>query len=280
VSDLQQSYSHCEALLRDRDIDAWLAGLFAPERSRRHLHALYAFSNEIARIAYIVSEPALGEIRLQWWAEAIAGERAQESAANPVCAAVLDTMRIARLPVEPLLALIEARRFDLYHDPMPSLADLEGYCGETVSALFRLAALALCEGEEAGGADACGHAGVAFGLTSILADLPRHAARGRCFLPSDLLARHGALPEAAAAGVVSEPLLAALAELRACARDHLTAACGHGDALDIRARPALALLALVEPCLRRMERRGYDPFASDVRPPQWRRQWALWRWSL
>jgi phytoene synthase len=26
-----------------------------------------------------------------------------------------------------------------------------------------------------------------------------------------------------------------------------------------------------------MQRSDYDPFATAVDPPQWRRQWALWR---
>ena len=38
---------------------------------------------------------------------------------------------------------LEARIFDLYDDPMPGRAELEGYCGETASALIQLAALVL-----------------------------------------------------------------------------------------------------------------------------------------
>ena len=38
---------------------------------------------------------------------------------------------------------LEARIFDLYDDPMPTRADLEGYCGETASALIQLAAMVL-----------------------------------------------------------------------------------------------------------------------------------------
>ncbi len=45
-----------------------------------------------------------------------------------------------RLPVEPLSRLIEEHQFDLYNDPMPSMAALEGYVTDTSSALFSLAA--------------------------------------------------------------------------------------------------------------------------------------------
>jgi phytoene synthase len=232
------------------DRDAWLASLFAPAASRRHVQALYAFAREIARVPDIVSQPTLGEIRLQWWIEALEGARAGEAASHPVASAVLDTIRAFQLPSQALVALVEARRFDLYADPMPSLNDLEGYCGETHGALMRLASMVIA-GRDPQGAAAAGHAGVALGIVRILGRLPAQAARSQCFLPRDLLSRHGALPEAVAAGVTA-------------------------DAMDREARVALLPVAVVEPILRRMEARGFDPFRDNAEPPQWRRQWALW----
>ena len=35
------------------------------------MFALYAFNYEIARVREIVREPMLGQIRLQWWREAV-----------------------------------------------------------------------------------------------------------------------------------------------------------------------------------------------------------------
>ena len=272
------SFSYCEQMLREHHRVIWLSSLFCPADKRRYLQALYAFDREIARIPSIVSEPSLGEIRLQWWREVVQGERRQEAAANPVSAALMETVASNKLPTASLSNYLEARRFDLYNDPMPSIGDLEGYCGETSSALFRLASLILCDGADPSGADACGHGGVAFKLTQILQALPAHAARGRCYLPKDVLARHGALPEAVAAGVVTEPLRKALAELRKTVRTHLTAARSATQTLDQRARPALVLLSQVEPLLKRMERKGYEPFADHIALPQWRSQWAMWRW--
>lgn len=275
---LRAAYETCEANLRggaEADRDHWLACLFAPAESRPHLHALYAFAREAARVPEIVSQPALGEIRLQWWIEALEGQRAGEAAAHPVAAALLDTIARFNLPSSALIALLEVRRFDLYADPMPSLNDLEGYCGETCSALLRLAALIVAGGRDPGGADAAGHAGVALGLARILVDLPHHAARGACYLPADVLRRHRALPEAAAAGVSSPALAKTVAELRAHARSHIAKAWDCAASMEASARVALLPLALAEPLLRWSQRR--DPFSA--RPPlaQWRRQWSLWR---
>lgn len=276
-------YDYCAALLAEGDRDRWLASLFIPEAKRKHVQALYAFSLEMARIRDVISEPRLGEIRLQWWREVLEGERAGEGAQNPVSAALLETMTACRLPAAPLVNLIEARRFDLYADPMPSLNDLEGYCGETCSVLFRLAAMIIgdpaSDPDAAAIADAAGHAGVAYALTGILRALPWHARRGQCFLPGDVLARHGALPEAAAAGLASPALLAALAELRARAREHLALADAAIARIPGNIRPAFVPLAVTPLYLRAMEKRGYQPFESLIEPPQWRRQWAMWRWS-
>src|ERR1700730_16489819 len=64
--------SPAAALVRRHDRDRFQTALFAPARDREALFALYAFNYEIARVRESVREPMLGQIRLQWWREAIA----------------------------------------------------------------------------------------------------------------------------------------------------------------------------------------------------------------
>jgi hypothetical protein len=194
-----------QAFVREADRDRFLASLFAPEDVRPHLFALYAFKAEIAMIRDRVSAPPPGEMRLQWWREFLAGPRRAEGEGNPVGAALMRAVDFGRLPIEPLMALLDARTFDLYDDPMPTVKDLEGYCGETSSVLIRLASLLLGRGQDLGGAEAAGHAGVAYAVTGLLRALPRHAAQGRCYVPKDILARcarrgEGAGPPASRGG--------------------------------------------------------------------------------
>src|SRR5262249_31450842 len=124
---IQAAYGYCEALLREADKDRFVATLFAPAAVRPALYALYAFNIEIARIRELIHEPMAGEIRLQWWTDAVGGSRAGEAAAHPVASALLSAMTHYGLPVERLTALIGARRFDLDNEPMGTLADLEAY---------------------------------------------------------------------------------------------------------------------------------------------------------
>src|SRR5437763_2158864 len=59
------------ALVRRHDRDRFQTVLFAPAARREALFALYAFNYEIARVRESITQPMLGQIRLQWWRENI-----------------------------------------------------------------------------------------------------------------------------------------------------------------------------------------------------------------
>ena len=273
---LGEAYAHCESLARSRDRDRWLGALFAPEPARPHLHALSAFNYEVGRLREIVREPLAGELRLTWWRDALT--RA-EASGHPVAAALLDTIARFDLPTTLFENHIAARQFDLYDDPMPSLNDLEGYCGETASSLFQLAALILADGRDVGAADASGHAGVAYAIAGLLRALPLTSARGQVYLPRDLLERHGVSAEGVRQRRAGAGMAAALRELCAAARGHLAKAEARIAQLPREVRAAYAPLAVAPGYLARLERRADAPFGAVVEVPQWRRQWALWRWA-
>ncbi|MEY3551943.1 MAG: hypothetical protein RL735_291 [Pseudomonadota bacterium] len=276
MSALAEHYASCADMLRKEDPDRFFACLFAPEAKRPHLHAIYAFSLELARIREIVSEPMAGEIRMQWWRDALSGEARGDVSAHPVAAALLDTISTFGLPAQALRELIESRSFDLYDDPMPTRVDLEGYCGETSSSLLRLASIILAEGRDPGGADAVGHGGVAYAITGLLRALPWHAARGQLYLPGDILARHGVTREDILSGKMSQGLSHALAEVRMLARHHCEAALAAASQMEPAARSALMPLAVVPLYLARMEKASYEPFRTLVTAPLWRRIYAFW----
>lgn len=277
MADPQSNFAHCEALVREADPDRYWATLFAPEGKRPYLHALHAFNYEIARVRESVREPMIGEIRLQWWRDALQGEARGDVRANPVAAAVDDTIVKFRLPRQSFVDLIDARIFDLYDDPMPTLNDLEGYCGETSSSLIQLSSIVLCDGADPGTADAAGHAGVAYAVTGLLRAFPLHARQGQLFVPEDILTRHGVVREDIVTGRGGPGLTGAIADLRAIVRKHLGQVRILRSTIPDAAAPAFRPLALVEPYLKQMEGRDYDPLHTPVDLPQWRKIWALWR---
>jgi phytoene synthase len=266
-------FDHCAALVRQADRDRYLATLFAPAAHRDALYALYAFNGEIARVREAARAPMPGEIRLQWWREVLSGERDGEAAANPVAAALRETLRHYRLAPEPLAALIDAHAFDLYEEPMASVGDLTRYGMQTEGAVLGYAC-AILGADEQSIVPLVMNAASATVIAQTLSRLARHAARRQLFLPLDLLTEHGVDPETIFARQGSESLSAVLAVLRARARWYL----GLAEPQPIPAGivPALLPVALIGPTLRRLERAGDDPFSVTPLPP-WRRQWLLWR---
>lgn len=266
-------FDHAAEVVRVADRDRYLADLFAPVEMRGHLFVLHAFNAEIARVRESVVEPGIGEIRLQFWRDALHGD----GGGHPVGQGLIDTIAAFSLPFAAFDKLVDARRFDLYDDPMPSLNDLEGYAGDTSSSLFQLAAIILAGGRDPGTAEIAGLGGVAYALTGLMHALPIHASRGQIYLPADLILAHAVDPGDILAGRASPELHAALAELRSVALARLESARKLAVDLDSSLLPALLPLALVEPQLRAMERGKFEPFDMRAGPSQLRRQWLLWR---
>ena len=273
---MQQAFAHCEALVRAADRDRFLATLFAPRERRGALFALYAFNVEIARVREVVRDPVAGEIRLQWWSDVLAGDGRGEIDAHPVAAALRASVARYGLPPERLQTTISARRFDLYDEPMATLADLEAYADGASSSLIALAAQIL-NGDGASDIDALSHhAGLAHAIAGLLKAFPFHAARGQLFVPLELLERHGADREDVRIGRATPQLRSALADLRDSARRHLRQAQDMARTVSPDAMPALLPVALAGATLARMERGDYDPFVPVEIAP-WRRQWLIWR---
>lgn len=271
---MTSSFAHCAALVRATDKGRFLASLFVPAGNRGALHALYAFDIDIAAVATRVREPLAGEVRLQWWRDVLEGRRLEEARAHPVADALLRTVSKHRLASDLLAGAVDARGFDLYREPMRSLEELETYARRTDAAIFAAAARVLGAAEDPALDHVAFHAGAATTMVGVLRQLPRHAARGQRYVPLDLLARHAVAAEDVAARQRSPGLLAALDDLRTVARQHYEA----GERL-IRELPAPSRAAFLPGALVPLQldaMRGADPFAPPE-PPQWRKQWRLWR---
>jgi phytoene synthase len=271
------AYAHCEALVHTSDKDRYLAALFAPAAARPHLHALYAFASEIARVRAVAREPLPGEIRLQWWRDALSGDARGEVSASPVAAALIDTIIRCDLPKDRLIALIDAYAFDLYDDAMASLADLDAYAERTSSALLALAAQILGGKADAEASmAAAAPAGIAWGVAQRLRSFPRDLARRQMFVPLDLLARHGVTRSEVEARHNTAGLRAALADLRGHARAAFARFAAAAPDVPEPCAPAFLLTTLTPQLLAKLDAAAADPF-TEVEVPQWRRQWALWR---
>jgi 15-cis-phytoene synthase len=267
----------CADLVRSHDFPRYAATLFVPAAQRRGLLALYAFNVEISRVHEQVSQPLPGEMRLQWWTDMLAGAGHGGVEGNPVAAELKLAIASWRLPVERLSRLIDEHQFDLYNDPMPTMAALEGYLDDTASALLSLGArIAGCQSDAI--EHLARHAGLAQGIAQVIAALPRDASRRQLLVPQQVLQSHGVDIEQVFAGKPIPKLRAALDQLTAEAQGHLKTALALLQSAPPQARPVFLPLSLVARDLARMSRADNDPFMPRA-SSRFRTLWTLWRAS-
>jgi 15-cis-phytoene synthase len=277
-SDDKDAAAFCADLVRSHDFARYAATIFVPADMRRALLALYAFNVEITRVRDQVSQALPGEIRMQWWTDLLDGHAHGSAEANPVAAELMQVIQSAELPVEVLSRLIEEHQFDLYNDPMPTMAALEGYLNDTSSALFALAAR-IAAGPPSPEIDHLArHAGLAQGFVRVIATLAYDASRRQLFLPQQVLTEHGSDLEEVFGGKLTPRLRAAAEQLLAEARRHLDTAYRLLADVPAEMRPVFLPLAVVRRDLKRFSQAENDPFAPQP-PSRFSTLWTLWRAS-
>lgn len=241
--------------LRRADPDRYLSTLYAAPDKRPDLTTLYLFNAEIAAIRDRVRDALPGEVRIQWWRDTLAAGSKAESG-HPLAVALLDVIARHSLPPDAFDRYLEARIFDLYDDPMPSRADLEGYCGETASALIQFSALILEPEAAPEFASAAGHAGCAQAIAGLVRLLPLHRARGQCYVPADILAAVGAAREDIIDGRDEEAAMRAMTALIELGREHAMQFTSEAHGMPVSLRPAFLPAALALPYLKKAAKAG------------------------
>jgi len=257
------SNAYCADLLQQGDRDRYLTSLYAPPEKRMALHALYALNLELARVAEVVSEPLLGEIRLQWWREALDGIYAgvpRHHAVVEALARMIDETGLEREIFEPL---IDARASDLEEAPFGSLDDVVCYLGDTSSTVMALAARILAPDADQ---NAARPGGVAWGLAGIVRSIGFHAGQGRCLLPRDLL-NEQKLDAHDLVHRRMSPELGAVVRHLVQTGEQMIAECRRlVSDIPRTAVPAYLPVTLAASDFRALRRVGYNPFSLEGRP--------------
>jgi NADH dehydrogenase [ubiquinone] 1 alpha subcomplex assembly factor 6 len=254
-------------LVQRHDHDRFLASLFMPGDRRAAVWALLAFNLEIARVREVVSQPIIGQIRLQWWRDALdeiyTGKPQRRHEVVDPLATAIEAYRLTRTHFD---TLIDGREFDLGDEPPANLAALERYLEKTSSRLIDLQLEIL--GVEAPAAFEAGRAvGIAWGLVGLARALPFHAAHGRVYLPADLMAAAGVDREALLAGKPSGPVAAVVRQLADRAGEHLAEAGRLRPHVPRAAMPALLLARTARLHLRRLAGAKFNPFDPRMNAP-------------
>lgn len=131
-NDSQASRDYCADLVKLRDEDRWLAVQYAPAILQRRLIALAALQCELRNVPAAVSEPPLGEIRLQWWRDALDELRSGRKArAHPVIEELSAAEIFSIRRYEKLDRAIDATARTLYGSDFTDIDDLATWIDET-----------------------------------------------------------------------------------------------------------------------------------------------------
>jgi phytoene synthase len=252
------------AAARDLSRDRYLCALLAPREAQDDLVTLAAFHGELARIPLMATDANVGEIRLQWWRDAIGATGTDVRTGNPVTDALLELAQRRALPAELLLAAVEGRSRELYEDGIRDETELADYAWEAEGATLALACGVLgVSAPEAVLADA----GTALALTRLALSLPLHLSHGRLPFPPESLGPSSD-PRGCGekeAGEAVRTLTAGLAEGATAALARFQAAQG---AVEKPGKSAFLPLALVVPYLAAVQRPKRDALreVADISP--------------
>lgn len=251
------------------------------ERPRREaMFAIYCFCREVDDVADDEAPAAEKVKNLEAWREEIellyAG-RPRGLTARGLAAPVAGF----GMAKDDFLALIDGMEMDAREDLRgPTLKELELYCDRVACAVGRLSVRAFGDhGPRA--RDVARALGEALQLTNILRDLAEDAARGRLYLPAELLDRQG-IGERDPQRVLAHPALPKVCDdLAALARRRFAEAEAALAACDRRAmRPAIVMKEVYRRILDRLQAGRWRELQQRVSLSAPQKLWIALRYGL
>lgn len=218
--------------LKKADPDRYRAALLSNIRERDDLLILYAFHYELSKVPDVTSEPMLGQIRYEWWREAVDEIYSEKGVRrHEISTPLSEMLRRTDIPRYWIDRLIDGRARDLDPQPFAGIDAAKDYARQTSGQLMQVAVKVL------GGIpdEKTIAAGEAWGLTGLARSYRYYHDRALQHLTFE------------------EILLAA-------ERSYETAS----QKVKSNVFPAMGYTALVPGFLRRMKRAGFDPLADNV----------------
>ncbi|NNE84151.1 MAG: squalene/phytoene synthase family protein [Alphaproteobacteria bacterium] len=266
MSSGKPALSYCAQEVREHDHDRYLTALFVPAARREAVFALYAFNAEVARTREAVSEPILGQIRLQWWREALEGIYQGEVREHPVVEGLNAAVQNYDLERTPFETLLDARAADLDDTPPANLASLEAYA-EATSGTLSVVAMTVLGYPDGAPARAAQLVGTAWALIGLMRAVGFHAQSQRLYLPDDLLQDHSVDRRGVFNLKPSPALNQVVRDVTDRAGELLLEARALKGEIPRAARCGLLLATLADRHLRDIARADYDPFALPAAAP-------------
>ncbi|CAH3176554.1 unnamed protein product [Porites lobata] len=219
----QSSTQYCTNLVRNLDYENFLCVLLLPKGSRRSVFAVRAFNIEVARVQDAVSDPNIGRMRLQFWRDSLDNIYQGNPPQQPVALELAETTSKHKLTKRWFSRIIDGREKSIDNRPYDTTDSLEEHGENTVSSVLYL--ILECLGVKDVQADhAASHLGKAIGVVTLLRATPFHGSRGKVYIPSDVMIKHGVSQEDIIRGRTTQAVKDVTYDLASLAHSHLSTA--------------------------------------------------------
>lgn len=280
MADDLDAREHVHEVVKASGTSFYLGMRILPPNRRNGMFAIYAFCREVDDIADS-SEPEAEKLaQLAQWRDEI--DRLFAGQPNyPTARALLGPVQEFDLGKQDFLAIIDGMEMDAREQMRgPDMKNFELYCTCVAGAVGLLSTRVFGDSSPRAKdhALALGHA---LQTTNILRDLHEDAARGRLYLPKEMLLAHG-ITDADPRMVLRHPAIRDVcADLAQLAQHHFDEAATamkdcDGDAL----RPARIMGAIYRGILARLIKRGWERLDEPVRVPKPEKLWIALRYGF
>jgi phytoene synthase len=191
--DLIASYEVCRELNASHGKTYYLATLLLPPGKRPYVHALYGFARYADEIVDDLDSTLSDQEKADWlktWGERFMADVKNGESNDPVCRAVVHTVRRWEIPLDLFDAFLHSMTMDLTVTEYPTFEDLYEYVYGS-AAVIGLQMLPILEPTDPQAYEYAKDLGVAFQLANFIRDVNEDLDRGRVYLPLDELQRFG-----------------------------------------------------------------------------------------
>ncbi|XP_075559661.1 NADH dehydrogenase (ubiquinone) complex I, assembly factor 6 homolog sicily isoform X2 [Dermacentor variabilis] len=213
--------AYCMDQVKQYDYENYLCSLLLPAGLRRSAFAIRAFNVELAQIRDIVSRADIGLMRIRFWKDAVEMVYKGNPPEHPVAQELSMMVQSKQLSRHWISRMIESRESILSDKPHSTVNELEEYAEKSVSSTlyFILQAMGV---QDVACDHVASHIGKLQGLTNLIRGIPFNAAKGRVYLPSELMAKHKVSQESVARGKAD--LKEVIYDIACTAHQHLATA--------------------------------------------------------
>jgi phytoene synthase len=211
----EEAFAYCEARTKAH-YENFPVGLFVPRARRRYVYALYAFARAADDFADEPIYEGVRQQKLEQW-EALTHAAYRGEAEGPIFVALAETVQRLAIPKQLLLDLLSAFRQDTVKDRYATWEELLDYCRRSANPVGRLV-LHVFEERDPALPPLSDAICTGLQLANHWQDAAVDHARGRVYVPEELLRRHGVSSWDWSSGRVSDGWRGLMAELIARTR--------------------------------------------------------------